>query len=170
MSLRLAVVGHTEWAQLVRVPHAPARGEIVTASEWWEEAAGGAAIAAVQALRLGAEAELFAAVGDDEHGRRTVARLRELGLTVHAVARGVQRRAVVQLDAGGERTITVLGERTVPSGADALPWERLEGADAVYFTGGDDAALRAARRARVLVAIPRQAEALLEGRVLLDAL
>jgi ribokinase len=168
--VRVAVVGHTEWAQLLRVPHAPARGEIVAATEWWEEAAGGAAIAAVQALRLGAEAELFAAVGDDEHGRRTVARLRELGLTVHAVARGVQRRAIVELDSGGERTITILGDRTVPAGDDALPWERLEGADAVYFTGGDAGALRAARAARVLVATPRAGETLRTAGVKLDVL
>jgi ribokinase len=142
----------------------------VAAAEWWEEAAGGAALAAVQALQLGAEAEIFAAVGDDEHGRRTVARLRELGLTVHAVARGAQRRAIVMLDAGGERTITVLGERTVPAGADDLPWERLADVDAVYFTGGDEAALRAARKARVVVATPRAGDPLRTAGVKLDVL
>jgi ribokinase len=166
----VAVVGHVEWAEFSRVPHVPARGEIVAATEWWEEAAGGAALAAVQALRLGAQVDLFAAVGDDEHGRRAVARFRDLGLTVHAVARGVQRRALVFLDAGGERTITVLGERTVPSGGDDLPWERLDGIDAVYFTGGDAAALREARRARALVATPRAGATLSEAGVKLDVL
>jgi ribokinase len=168
--VRVAVVGHTEWGEFARVPHVPARGELVPASEAWEEAAGGAAIAAVQALKLGAEVELFAAVGDDEHGRRTVARYSELGLTVHAVARGVQRRAIVLLDAGGERTILVLGDRTVPAGDDDLPWERLEDADAVYFTGGDDAALRSARAARVLVATPRAGDPLRRAGVKLDVL
>jgi ribokinase len=168
--LRIVVVGHSEWAHLVRVPRVPVRGELVPASEWWEEAAGGAAIAAVQALRLGAEVELFAAVGDDDHGRRTAARLREMGLVVHAVARGVQRRAIVMLDGDGERTIVVLGERTVPAGADDLPWERLDGADAVYFTGGDEAALRACRRARMLVATPRAGDTLRTAGVKLDVL
>ena len=48
----------------------------------------------------------------------------------------------------------------MPSGADALPWERLDGFDAVYFTGGDVEALRAARRARVLVATTRALDVL----------
>jgi ribokinase len=165
--VRVAVVGHTEWGEFARVAHVPARGELVPASEGWEEAAGGAAIAAVQALKLGAEVELFAAVGDDEHGRRAVARYRELGLVVHAVARGVQRRAIVLLDSDGERTIVVLGDRTVPAGDDDLPWERLDAVDAVYFTGGDEAALRAAR---VLVATPRAGDTLRAAGVKLDVL
>jgi ribokinase len=168
--VRVAVIGHVEWIEFARVPRVPARGEIVSACEWWEEAAGGAAIAAVQACKLGAEVEFYAAVGDDERGRRAVEHFRELGLTVHAVARGRQRRGFMHLDADGERTITILGERTVPAGSDPLPWDRLEGADAVYFTGGDAAALRAARRARRLVATPRAGATLREAGVKLDVL
>src|SRR5581483_6597685 len=70
----------------------------------------------------------------------------------------------------GERTITVLGSRLVPRGADDLPWGELAETDGVYFTGGDAAALRAARAARVLTATPRAMDALREGRVKLDAL
>jgi ribokinase len=55
----------------------------------------------------------------------------------------------------------------VPAGGDPLPWERLNEAAAVYFTGGDPEALAAARRARVLVATPRAREL---GGVRLDAL
>ncbi len=168
--MRVAVVGHAEWIEFARVPKVPAAGELVTATQWWEEAAGGAALAATQALGLGAEVDFFTAVGDDERGRRSVARFEALGLRVHAVARGTQRRGFVFLDAAGERTITILGERTVPAGADDLPWERLEGADAVYFTGGDAAALRAARAARILVATPRAGDALREAGVKLDVL
>ena len=168
--VRVAVVGHTEWAQFARVQHVPARGELVSASEWWEKAAGGAAIAAAQAQKLGAQVDLFAVVGDDEHGRRALEQYSSLGLQVHAVARGAQRRAVVLLDAGGERTITVLGERTVPAGSDDLPWERLEHVDAVYFTGGDVDALRAARRAQVVVATPRAGDTLRRAGVKLDVL
>ena len=60
-------------------------------------------------------------------------------MTVYAAPReGPQRRGFVHLDGDGERTITILGDRIVPHGDDDLPWERLDGVDAVYFTGGDD--------------------------------
>jgi ribokinase len=168
--MRVAVVGHTEWIEFARVDHVPAVGELVPATEWWEEAAGGAAIAAVQAHKLGAEVEFFTAVGDDERGRRAVEHFRALGLTVHAVARGRQRSGWIHLDRDGERTITVMGDRTVPSAEDPLPWERLAQADAVYFTGGDVGALVAARRAGIVVATPRAGATLDDARVRLDAL
>jgi ribokinase len=169
-AMRVAVVGHVEWIHFARVDHVPAAGELVPASEWWEEAGGGAAIAAVQARKLGAEVDFFAAAGDDELGRRAVEHFRRQGLMVHVVARGGQRRGFIQLDRDGERTITIMGERTTPAGADALPWERLEEAAGVYFTGGDEAALHAARRAPALVATPRAGETLLRAGVKLDVL
>jgi ribokinase len=58
----------------------------------------------------------------------------------------------------------------VPRGADALSWEELAAADAVYFVSGDAAAVRAARRARVLVATARVLPVLAEAEVELDAL
>jgi ribokinase len=169
VTVRVAVIGHVEWIEFARVDHVPAAGEIVAATDAWEAAAGGAAIAAVQALKLGAEVDFFTAVGDDERGRAAVERFRELGLTVHAAARGMQRRGFLHLDREGERTITIIGERTVPAGSDPLPWERLDGVDAVYFTGGDPDALRHARRARRLVATPRAGDSLRSG-VPLDVL
>src|SRR5439155_536159 len=72
--------------------------------------------------------------------------------------------------AQGERTITTFGERLQPLAADEqLTWSALADMDAIYFTAGDDGALRAARAARVLVASPR-ARAALEHGVRLDAL
>jgi ribokinase len=50
-----------------------------------------------------------------------------------------------------------------------VQWEELEGIDAVYFTAGDVGALRAARKARTLVASPRAIDAVGHG-VPLDAL
>jgi ribokinase len=92
-------------------------------------------------------------------------------VTVHAaVKKAPQRRGFTFLDGAGERTITVFGERLQATGADPLPWDRLAGADAVYFTAGDAAALRAARAARVVVATPRARDALGEADVALDAL
>jgi len=65
----------------------------------------------------------------------------------------------------------VLGGKLRPSGEEGnLPWEELRRADAVFFVSGDAAALRAARRARVLVATSRELATLREAEVELDAL
>ena len=66
--MKIAVVGHVEWVEFARVEHVPKPGEIVHASETWEEAAGGGAVAAVQLARLGAETTLFTVLGNDELG------------------------------------------------------------------------------------------------------
>ena len=42
--MSVAVVGHVEWVEFVRVDHVPAPGEIVHSLETWEEAAGGGAV------------------------------------------------------------------------------------------------------------------------------
>jgi ribokinase len=168
---RVAVVGHVEWVEFARVPHVPKAGEIVHSADWWQEAGGGGAVAAVQLAKLAGGVEFFTALGDDELGRRARARLEELGVTVYPAWRPVpQRRGFVHLDTEGERTITILGERIVAHGDDDLPWERLDEADAVYFTGGDVAALEQARRARKLVATPRAFDTRRAAKVNLDAL
>jgi ribokinase len=168
---RVAVVGHVEWVQFGRVPHAPLAGEVVHAREAFEEPAGGGAVAAVQLARLAGGAALLTALGPDEHGRLTVARLRELGVDVLTAQRTEPtRRAVTLVDDAGERTITTFGPRLEPEGRDPeVPWGMLGEMDAVYFTAGDEGALRAARAARVLVASPRAVDALGRG-VPLDAL
>ena len=168
---RVAVVGHVEWVQFARVPHVSAAGEVVHAHEPFEEPAGGGAVAAVQLARLAGEAVLVSAVGEDEHGQRSLVRLEALGVRMHAAARAAAtRRAVTLVDDAGERTITTFGPRLEPVGDDVeLPWSVLEDMDAVYFTAGDLGALRAARTARVLVASPRAIDAL-GHRVPLDAL
>jgi ribokinase len=168
---RVAVVGHVEWVQFARVPHVPRAGEVIHAHDAFEEPAGGGAVAAVQLARLAGEPMLFTALGDDELGDRSAERLGELGVQVRAARRDVgTRRASTLVNDAGERTIITLGPRLEPNGNDKdLSWEALEGMDAVYFTAGDEGALRAARAARVLVASPRAGEALGQG-VELDAL
>jgi ribokinase len=168
---RVAVVGHVEWIELARVPRLPHPGEIIHATEWWEDAGGGGAVASVQLAKLAGECEFFTALAGDELGQRAKQRLEELGVRVHAAARpGIQRRGFVYLTDDGERTITILGDRIVPHGDDDLPWERLEQVDAVYFTGGDVGALKQSRRARKLVATPRAYDTVLDSGVNLDAL
>jgi ribokinase len=73
------------------------------------------------------------------------------------------------IDANGERSIIIIGERLQAGGTDDLPWHRLASIDAVYFTAGDDEALRAARDARVLVCTTRILDQLKRGGVPLDA-
>jgi ribokinase len=170
--VKVAVVGHVEWVEFARVERVPAPGEIAHATEIWAEAAGGGAVAAVQLARLAGSATLFTALGNDELGRRARKQLAALGVTVHAVqAKTPQRRAFTFVDRNGERTITVLGGKLRPSGDEArLPWEELDDADAVFFVSGDAGALRASRRARILVATSRELATLKEAEVELDAL
>ena len=169
--MRVAVVGHVEWIDFALVERVPAAGEIVHARESWEEPAGGGAVAAVQLAKLAGGCLLLTTLGDDERGHRAKSALEDLGVRVEAAWRPhPQRRGLVHIDDNGERTITVLGERAGPAGEDALPWEELSSADAVYLTAGDRGAARAAREATALVATIRAREALVDAGVELDAL
>ena len=169
--MRLAAVGHMEWIEFVRGDHVPAPGEIVHTQHSFEEPAGGGAVAAVQLARLAGDVTFLTALGDDEHARRTRARLAELGVTVRDATReGPTRRGLTFLDAKGERTIITIGDRLVPRRHDDLDWDDLRHADGVYLTAADGEALHAARAAGVLVASPRAGRVLHEERVRLDAL
>lgn len=169
--MRVAVVGHVEWIEFARVPRVPEPGAIVHASQTWEEPGGGGAVAAVQLAKLAGGATFFTALGNDALGHRAFAELTALGLRVEAAWRNEpQRRGFVHVDARGERTITVIGDRLGPSGSDDLPWADLEGADAVYFTAGDAAALMHTRSARRLVATARHLEPIAEAGVQVDVL
>ena len=169
--MRVAVVGHVEWAEFAKVERLPRPGEIVHAEEQWEGVGGGGAVAAVELARLAGGALFVTALGGDRLGRRAVSELEARGVRVAAVFRSEpQRRVFVHVDAVGERTITVIGRRIAPQRADDLPWDELADCDAVYLTAGDADAVRAARAARVLVATPRALATLAESRVRLDAL
>jgi ribokinase len=170
--MRIAVVGHVEWVEFVRVEHVPRPGEIVHALETWEEAAGGGAVAAVQLAKLAGSATLFTAFGAGELGLRARLEVAGRGVTVHAASLDhAHRRALTYVDGDGERTITVLGSKLVPSGANPdLPWEELRRAEAAYFVSGDVEALHRARNARVLVATSRELPTLRRAGVEVDVL
>lgn len=169
--MRYAVLGHVEWVDFVRVERLPEAGQIVHASEFWAEPAGGGAVAAAQLARMAGEATFYTVLGSDELGRRALDDLGALGLRVAAAPLdGPQRRALTHVDSSGERTITVLGARAGPRRSDPLPWDELDGAHGVYFVSGDADALRAARSARLLVATSRGLETLAEAGVKLDVL
>jgi ribokinase len=168
---RVAVVGHVEWVEFLRVAHVPAAGEIVHASDVFAQAAGGGAVAAVQLRKLAGSCVFFTALGDDPVGRRTADDLLSRGVELRVAWReDSHRRAVTFLDDAGERTIAVLGDRIVPTGSDPLPWDELASFDAVFVTAGDAGAIRAARAAKTLVATSRILPLLADAGVELDAL
>ena len=153
---RVAVIGHVEWVEFVRLADYPPRGGLEQATRVAEHAGGGAVVAAAVLASLGAEVEFFCALGDVERAQRSERELTARGATVHAARRSQPSRFVfTMLDDGGERTIVTVGERLQPAGDDALDWDRLTAIDGVYFTAGDDRALAAARSARTLVVTPR---------------
>jgi len=169
--MRAAVVGHVEWIEFVAVEHVPRPGEIVAASETWQEAGGGGSVAAVQLSRLADAVHFFTALGEDDIGKRAKAELERRGIAVHAASVDApQRRGITYVDGTGERTITTIGAKLHPRGHDdAYPWHELARCDAVYFCAGDVDALVNARRARVLVATARELATLRTASVELDA-
>src|SRR3954464_3684589 len=86
-SLRLAVVGHVEWAEFLRVPTLPAGGEIVHVTDRWGVAAGGGAVTPVQPARLARRAAPITALGDDDLGHHAADELHGFGLDVRVVFR-----------------------------------------------------------------------------------
>ncbi|MDQ2622523.1 MAG: PfkB family carbohydrate kinase [Actinomycetota bacterium] len=169
--MKVAVVGHVEWAEFAEVERLPDPGDIVHATSLFQLPAGGAAVAAVQIAKLAGECIFLTATGNDEKAREVVTGLENRGLRVEAARRdNPQRRAFVHLDARGERTITTIGERVAPTPADPLPWDELADTDAVYLTAGDVDTVRAARRAGTVVASVRTGEALARSGVQVDVL
>jgi ribokinase len=142
------------------------------ASDVFDQAAGGGGVAAVQLRKLAGSCVFFTALGDDSIGRRAAEDLSSRGVELRVAWRSnePQRRAVTFLDDRGERTITVLGERVVPTLSDPLPWDELAEFDAIYLTGSDADGIRAARAAKALVATSRILPLLASAAVELDAL
>jgi ribokinase len=169
--VRLAVVGHVEWVDFLVAERLPRPGEIHHVRSAHEAPGGGGAMGAYAMRSLTGACTFFCAVGDDHRGGLAADGLRATGLDVHAAVHAgtPQRRVVTYLTDDGERAISVLGERLVPLGADPLPWDELAGYDAAYVTAGDAEAVRAARRARVLVAAARARDPLVAAGVPIDA-
>jgi ribokinase len=162
--LRAAIVGHVEYVEFIPVERLPGPGEVVHGGDAFRRPAGGGGVACTALAALGDATELFTALGRDEPAESSLVQLAERHVTVHTARREQPtRRALTLLEHGGERTIITLGERLEPRGDDPLPWARLDGCAAVYFTAGDAGALAHARRAGVLVATPRAGAALGSG-------
>jgi ribokinase len=168
---RVAVVGHVEWVEFVRVAGFPERGAVTHAEAAFTHAGGGAVVAAAVLADLGAEVDLFCALGRDANGEAAAEELIRRGVNVQAAWRPEPtRRVITLLETGGERTIVTIGERIQPHGDDSLDWDRLAAADGVYFTAGDAGAAAMARRAGVMVTTPRARAPLAAGGITVDAL
>ena len=171
--LTLAVVGHLEWVNFLAVNALPAPGQISRAHRSLEEPAGAGAVVAVQLARLtGQRVAFFTALGKDEIGERSEARLLELGvIPIVAWRDQPTRRGISLVDHSSDRAITVIGERLTPVANDPLPWEHLADCDGVFVSATDPQGLRLARAAKVLTATPRlRLPVLQEAGVSLDAL
>lgn len=168
---RIGVVGHVEWVLFGRAAAAPAQGEIVHLREPFEGPAGGGAVAAIVLARAGAEVTFWTALADDHEGRESRRLLAAEGIDVRAATRdGRQARAVVVLDDAGERTITVSQPNTYPRADDVIEWDDIAGCTAVYSTCAEPTGLVAARRAPILVASARQADAIATAEIAVDVL
>lgn len=170
--MNIAVVGHVEWGRFARVSHMPITGEIIHASEAWEEVAGGGGVAAMQLAKLNGSCTFFTAVGDDELGKYVIKQLRENGVKVYASISDNKptKTIMVHIDNQLERTITVTGNLTPNKDSLALPWDKLADMDAVYFVSGDASILQYARKAKMLVSTARVLPVLKQANLFIDVL
>jgi len=167
--LRLAVAGHVEWVTFMPVDDVPRSGDILHATDAWEEPAGGGGVAVIELARLAGSSTLVTALGDDPAGQRLPEVMDALGVRLLGVTEpGAHRRCITLLDPTGERTIVVIGPSQHGRGDDHDGV--FSAIDAVYFCKGDAQLLREARQARVLVATARVLPVIRDAGVQLDAL
>ncbi|MFT4974551.1 MAG: ribokinase [Myxococcota bacterium] len=170
MPHHVVVVGHIEWVHFLRVDGVPSPGAILRAPAERLEPAGGGGVAAADLARITGRCLLVTALGADELGQRIPEAMAAVGVDVVGPHRPeAHRQATTLIDPSGERTIIVVGPAQSATGAEIYP-SLFDGVDAVYFCKGDAALLRAARRARVLVATARCLEVVRRSGVCLDAL
>ncbi len=171
--LKLAVIGHIEWVTFLKVDQLPLAGEISHAEDYFEEAAGGAAVAAVQMARLiDHPVDLFTSLGKDTYGEKSLERLTKLGLNLKVAWREKPtRKGISLISKDGERAITVIGERLQPLASDNLPWNDLKNYDGIFITATDSEGIKLASKARFIAATPRAGkDSIRDSRVKINAL
>lgn len=131
---RLIIVGHAALDRVYRIEAFPPEPTKVRAIESIEIGGGMAANAAVAASRLGAKAELWSRVGDDNAGFTIKAGLKAERVDVRHVETFEDARtstAAVIVDDRGERLIVGMRDTAIPSATSWLPLERVAEADIV---------------------------------------
>ena len=171
--LKLAVIGHIEWVTFLKVDQLPIAGQISHAKDCFEEAAGGAAVAAIQMARVINEpVDLITSLGKDTYGEKCYERLTKLGLNLKVAWRKKPtRKGISLISKDGERAITVIGERLQPIASDDLPWNDMKNYDGIFITATDQEGIRLAREARFIAATPRTGKEILkDSKVKINAL
>jgi len=163
--LKLAVIGHVEWVTFLKVDQLPLAGKISHGKDSFEEAAGGAAVAAVQMSRLiNGPVDLITSLGKDNCGEKCYERLTQLGLNLEVAWReDPTRKGISLITKDGERAITVIGKRLQPIGSDDLPWSSMKNYDGIFVTATDKEGIKFARKAKFLSATPRIGENILKN-------
>lgn len=107
--VRLTVVGSINLDLVARAERLPRPGETVTGAEFSRIPGGKGANQAVAAARLGADVELIACVGDDEHAELALAGLQEAGVRLDRLKRveGPTGVALITVETDGENAIVV---------------------------------------------------------------
>ena len=171
--LKLAVIGHIEWVTFLKVDQLPLAGQISHAEDYFEEAAGGAAVAAVQMARLiDQPVDLITSLGKDTYGEKSFERLSKLGLNLKVAWREKPtRKGISLISKDGERAITVIGERLQPIASDNLPWSDMKNYDGIFITATDKEGIRLASKAKFVAATPRTgSSSIRDSKVKLNAL
>lgn len=107
--VRLTVVGSINLDLVARAERLPRPGETVTGAEFSRVPGGKGANQAVAAARLGADVELIACVGDDEHAELALAGLKDAGVRLDRLKRvqGPTGVALITVETDGENAIVV---------------------------------------------------------------
>ncbi|MFT4122531.1 MAG: ribokinase [Microbacteriaceae bacterium] len=166
----IVVVGSVNADLTVRVAALPAPGQTVAGSDYRVAFGGKGANQAAAASALGARSHLVGAVGDDEHGRGSLADLAARGVDTSFVEVGAAHTgvALIQVDEAGENTIAIVpgANATVTPGLVAVALDGIPGPAVVVtnleipLAAVEAAAEGAARRGWPLVLNPAPARPL----------
>ena len=156
-NLNLAVVGHVEWINFLKVDQLPKPGVISHSEKSLEYPAGGGSIIAKTLSELTFnQIHFFTALGNDDYGDRCFKILSNMGIKLHVAWRDKPtRRGFSMIDSLGERAITVIGERLAPNYRDNLDWSILKKMDGIFITASDSEIFKMARSASILCTTPR---------------
>jgi sulfofructose kinase len=131
---RLIMVGHAALDRIYRINEFPPAPSKIRALEAIEVGGGMAANAAVAAARLGAQAELWSRIGNDNAGNTIRAGLKAEKVDVRYVDDFEDVRSstsAILVDGRGERMIVGMRDTSMPSSTSWLPLERIADADIV---------------------------------------
>jgi sugar/nucleoside kinase (ribokinase family) len=140
------ILGSVAWDEIVRLDNPLRTGSHNDGKAAGGRIGGGAANTAMALARMGENARVISAVGEDEAGHALVSTLGELGVEIDDIDRhaGATTRSLVLLDANGERTVVNLARAAVP-----VPEELSKDDGRWLYVRSGDAALTGTLRQRL---------------------